>query len=161
MSSSLPLSLPNDKKVYKIIIAISPRRLPLCLHISWHLISVYYFGVKCLVTLSITKFIQGDKTSLCTWWLQYRKLQVMFKLSPASLQTFIDTPNCVLEDRVQSSTVRIVQYSTVRIVNVFWDGHGKCLKMFRIFFHVFCTVIIRCTETIWSPCTFRTLITKM
>jgi hypothetical protein len=39
--------------------------------------------------------------SLCTWWLQYRKLQVMFKVSPASLQTFIDTPNCVLEDRVQ------------------------------------------------------------
>jgi hypothetical protein len=25
----------------------------------------------------------------------------MFKMSPASLQTFIDTPNCVLEDRVQ------------------------------------------------------------
>jgi hypothetical protein len=29
----------------------------------------------------------------------------MFKVSPASLQTFIDTPNCVLEDRVQYSTV--------------------------------------------------------
>jgi hypothetical protein len=48
----------------------------------------------------------------------------MFKLSPASLQTFIDTPNCVLEDRVQYSTVRVqystvrVQYSTVRIPNV-------------------------------------------
>jgi hypothetical protein len=26
---------------------------------------------------------------------------------PASLQTFIDTPNCVLEDRVQYSTVHI------------------------------------------------------
>jgi hypothetical protein len=25
----------------------------------------------------------------------------MFKASPASLQTFIDTPNCVFEDRVQ------------------------------------------------------------
>jgi hypothetical protein len=44
------------------------------------------------------------KKSLCTWWLQNRKLQVMFKVSPASLQTFIDTPNCVLEDRVQHST---------------------------------------------------------
>jgi hypothetical protein len=31
------------------------------------------------------------KKSLCTWWLQYRKLQVMFKVSPTSLQTFIDT----------------------------------------------------------------------
>ena len=39
----------------------------------------------------------------------------MFKLSPASLQTIIDTPNCVLEDRVQ--------YSTVHIPNVFCDGH--------------------------------------
>jgi hypothetical protein len=39
----------------------------------------------------------------------------MFKVSPASLQTFIDTPNCVLEHRVQ--------YSTVHIPNVFCDGH--------------------------------------
>jgi hypothetical protein len=55
------------------------------------------------------------KKSLCTWWLQYRKLQVMFKVSPASLHTFGDTPNCVVEDRVQ--------YSTVHIPNVFCDGH--------------------------------------
>jgi hypothetical protein len=27
----------------------------------------------------------------------------MFKVSPAILQTFIDTPNCVLENRVQYS----------------------------------------------------------
>jgi len=39
----------------------------------------------------------------------------MFKVSPASLQTFIDTSNCVLGDRVQ--------YSTVHIPNVFCDGH--------------------------------------
>jgi hypothetical protein len=41
----------------------------------------------------------------------------MFKVSPASLQTFVDTPNCVLEDRVQ--------YSTVHIPNVFCDGHPQ------------------------------------
>jgi hypothetical protein len=29
----------------------------------------------------------------------------MFKVSLASPQTFIDTPNCVLKDRVQYSTV--------------------------------------------------------
>jgi hypothetical protein len=28
---------------------------------------------------------------LCTWLLQYRKIRVMFKVSPASLRTFIDT----------------------------------------------------------------------
>jgi hypothetical protein len=36
-------------------------------------------------------------------------------MSSASLQTFIDTLNCVLENRVQ--------YSTVHIPNVFCDGH--------------------------------------
>jgi hypothetical protein len=67
------------------------------------------------------------KKSLCTWWLQYRKLQVMFKVSPANLQTFTDTPNCVLEDRVQ--------YSKVHIPNVFCDGHLKiinCVEIIRI-----------------------------
>ena len=44
----------------------------------------------------------------------------MFKVSPASLQTFIDTPNCVLEDRVQ--------YSTVHILNVFCDGHLQIIN---------------------------------
>jgi hypothetical protein len=31
------------------------------------------------------------KKFLCTWWLQYRKLQVMFKVSPASLQVQSDS----------------------------------------------------------------------
>jgi hypothetical protein len=39
----------------------------------------------------------------------------MFKVSPVSPQTFIDTPKCVLED--------YVQYSTVHIPNVLCDGH--------------------------------------
>jgi hypothetical protein len=60
---------------------------------------------------------------------------------PAILQTFIDTPNCVLEDRVQ--------YSTVHIPDVFCDGHLQiinCVGIVRIQ-GVFCTVIITCTET--------------
>ena len=51
----------------------------------------------------------------------------MFKMSPASLQTFTDTPNCDLEDRVQ--------YSTVHILNVFCDGHIQiinCVGIVRI-----------------------------
>jgi hypothetical protein len=44
----------------------------------------------------------------------------MFKVSPASLQTFIDTPKRVLEDRVQ--------YSTVHIPNVFCDGHLQIIN---------------------------------
>jgi hypothetical protein len=60
-------------------------------------------------------FYRVIKKSLCTGRLQYGELQVMFKVSPASLQTFIDTPNCVLEARVQ--------FSTVHIPNAFCDGH--------------------------------------
>jgi hypothetical protein len=60
------------------------------------------------------------ETSLCTWWLQNRKLQVMFEVSPASLQIFIDTSNCVFKERVQ--------YSTVHIPNVFCDGHLQIIN---------------------------------
>jgi len=56
----------------------------------------------------------------------------MFKVFPASLQTFIDTPNCVLEDRVQ--------YSTVHIPNLFCDGHLQIISYVGI-------VIVRCKET--------------
>ena len=44
----------------------------------------------------------------------------MFKVSPASLQTLTDTPNCFLEDRVQ--------YSTVHTPNVFCDGHLQLIN---------------------------------
>jgi hypothetical protein len=85
------------------------------------------------------------KKSLCTWWLQYWKLQVMFKVSLASLQTFIDTPNCVLEDRFQHSTPSVIPNSNY----VFMVSDWNCLKYFCMFF---CTVIFRWTETFWSLC---------
>jgi len=44
----------------------------------------------------------------------------MFKVSPDSLQTFIDTPKYVLEDRVQDSTVHIL--------NVFRDCHLQLIN---------------------------------
>jgi len=87
--------------------------------------------------------MQVINKSLCTWWLQYRKLQVMFKVSPAILQIFTDTPNCVLEDHVQ--------YSTVHIPNVFCDGHFRiinCVGIVRIHW-------VKCTEILWSPCKKR------
>jgi hypothetical protein len=64
---------------------------------------------------------------------QYRKLQVMFKESSTSLQPLIDTPNCVLKDRVQ--------YSTVHIPNVFCEGHLQIINYVGI--ACFCTVIVR------------------
>jgi hypothetical protein len=39
----------------------------------------------------------------------------MFKVSPACLQTLIDAPNCVLEDRVQCSKVHIPNVSVTAI----------------------------------------------
>jgi len=44
----------------------------------------------------------------------------MFKVFPASLQIFIDTRNCILEDRVQ--------YSTAHIPIVFCDVHLKVIN---------------------------------
>jgi hypothetical protein len=90
-------------------------------------------------------YVQGDQKVFVTWWLQYIKLQVMLKVSPASLQTFIDTPNCVLEDRVQ--------YTTVHTPNVFCDVHLQivnCVGIVRI--HWVCTVIFMCTEKFLSLC---------
>jgi hypothetical protein len=56
----------------------------------------------------------------------------MFKASPDSLQTFIDTLNSVLEDRVQ--------FGTVHVPNVFCDGHLQIISCVG-------TVIVRWTVT--------------
>jgi hypothetical protein len=86
-------------------------------------------------SLQVTSLYRVIKKSLCTWWLQHRKLQVMFKVSPTGHQTFIDTPNCVLEYRVQHTNYVIMVSD--------WSS----LKYFCMLFF---TVIIRCTETFWS-----------
>jgi hypothetical protein len=46
----------------------------------------------------------------------HKKLLVVFKMSPLSLQTFIDTLNCVHEDRVHYSTVH---NQDIQILNMF------------------------------------------
>jgi len=85
------------------------------------------------------------KKSLYIWWLQFRNLQVSLKVFPTTLQTFIDTPKCFLEDRVQ--------YSMVHILNVFCDGLLQLINFVGIVrIHWVCTVIVSCTETFWSPC---------
>ena len=71
--------------------------------------------------------IQGDQKVSVHLMITIQKFTVLF-----SLQTFIDTPNCVLEDRVQ--------YSTVHNPNVFCDGHLQLINCVGI-------VIVGCTET--------------
>jgi hypothetical protein len=61
------------------------------------------------------------KKSLCTWWLQYRKLQVMFKVSPASLRTFFDTRLTL--------TPSVIPNSNYVIMVSDWN----CLKYFCVF----------------------------
>ena len=56
----------------------------------------------------------------------------MFRVSPTIPQTFIDTPNSVLEDRVQ--------HRTVHIPNVSCDGHLQIIICVGI-------VIVTSTET--------------
>jgi hypothetical protein len=77
------------------------------------------------------------KKSLCTWLLQYRKLQLMFIVSLSSLQTFIDT-RLTLAPSVIPNSNYVIMVSD-------WN----CLTYFCAFF---CTEIIMCTETVWSPC---------
>jgi hypothetical protein len=71
----------------------------------------------------------------------------MFKVSPASLQTFIDTPNCVLEGRVQ--------YSTVRIPNVFCDGHLQIIMPLEFLIDSLAgrTVALGLTQPLTEMCT--------
>jgi hypothetical protein len=84
------------------------------------------------------------KKSLCTRWLKYRKLQAMFKVSPASLKTFIDT-------RLTLTQSVFPNYNYVIMVSDL-----NCLKHFYVFF---CTVIIRFREIFWSPCIWYILTT--
>jgi hypothetical protein len=65
-------------------------------------------------------YIQGDQKAPVHLMITIQKVTNNVKVSPASLQTSTDTPNCVLEDRVQYSTVRIPKvfcYGQTQIIN--------------------------------------------
>jgi hypothetical protein len=72
-------------------IFICTMRKPYPTHTAWF---VNRNNAECTVVQAVllhsVQLYRVIKKSVCTWWLQYRKLQVMFKESPASLQTFID-----------------------------------------------------------------------
>jgi hypothetical protein len=77
-------------------------------------------------------FIQGDQKVTVHLMITMQNLQVVFKVCPASLQTFIDTPNCVLEDRVQNSTVHISNVFCLKycIFPCFFSVNVKCIETF-------------------------------
>jgi hypothetical protein len=86
--------------------------------------------------MAVNSEVLGDQKVPVHLMIQYRKLQVMFKVSPTSLQTFIDTPSWVLEDRVQCSTVHIP--------TVFCDGHLQIISntMVSTCMHVMLVVML-------------------
>jgi hypothetical protein len=66
------------------------------------------------------EYIQGDQKVSVHLMITIQKVTSNVQSAPASLQTFIHTPNCVLEDRVQ--------YSTAHIPNVFCDGRLQIIN---------------------------------
>jgi hypothetical protein len=85
--------------------------------------------VECIqtVVVCVTMPSTGSSKSLCAPDGYNTESYKQCSVSPASLQTFIDTPNCIFEDRVL--------YSTVHIPNVFCDGHLQivnCVGIVRI-----------------------------
>jgi hypothetical protein len=77
------------------------------------------------------------KKSLCTRWLQYRKLQVMFKVSPASLQIFINTRLTL--------TPSVIPNSNYDIMVSDWN----CLKYFFLFLYCNYQVHIDILKTLY------------
>jgi hypothetical protein len=75
--------------------------------------------------VSITKLYRVIKKSLCTWWLQYRKLQVMFKVSPASLHTFIDRAS--QGDTRLTLTPSVIPISNYIIMVGVWNFLKYCI----------------------------------
>jgi hypothetical protein len=80
--------------------------------------------------------IQGDQKSPCTWWLQYRKLQVMFKVSPASLQTsssiwLLGSRPPGPGDTRLTPTPSVISNSNYVIMVSEWN----CLKYFCVFLY--------------------------
>jgi hypothetical protein len=107
-------------------------------------------GVK--VDFTIVVHIEGDQKVCAPDDYNIEKLQVMFKVSPASLQTFSDKLNCVFEDRVQYSTSPTSLQTfidTVQIPNVICDGYLQIIICVAICACFFFTVIIRCSETFY------------
>jgi hypothetical protein len=85
--------------------------------------------------------IQGDQKSLCTWWLQHRKLPVMFKVPPPV-----------------SRHLLIRQGDTRLPLTPSFIPNSDYVIMVSDWKFCFCTLIIRCTETFWTPCVTQRLV---
>jgi hypothetical protein len=90
--------------------------------------------------LSVFEY-RAIKKSLCTWWLQYRKLQVMY----------LAQSDCLAANRQGQGDTRLTLTPSV-IPNskyVIMESDWNCLKYFCVFFVLNST---RCAEPFWSSC---------
>jgi hypothetical protein len=81
------------------------------------------------------------KKSLCTWWLQHTSY----------LPHYLAQSDCLAADRQGQGDTRLTLTPSL-IPNsnyVIMVSDWNCLKYFCVFF--LCIVIIRCTQTFWSP----------
>jgi hypothetical protein len=100
---------------------------------GWHTIWESTKPCMCLVGASFWYVLlyRVIKMSPFTWQLQYRKLQAMFKVSPASLQACFETLNCVLEDTRLTLIPSVVPNSNYVIMVSDWNS----LKYFCVFLY--------------------------
>jgi hypothetical protein len=78
--------------------------------------------------------------SLCAWWLQHTSF----------LPHYVAQSDCLSADHQGQGDTRLTLMPSI-IPNsnyVIMVSDWNCLKYFCLFF---CTVLIRCTETFWSP----------
>jgi hypothetical protein len=63
----------------------------------------------------------------------------MFRVSPASLHTFIDTPNCVLEDRVQYTNyvIMVSDCNSLKYFCVFLYCNNQVHRDFLITLYIY------------------------
>jgi hypothetical protein len=95
-----------------------------------------------------SKLYRVIKLSLCTWWLQYRKLHVLRASLLGSTWLLGSRPPGSGGNMILTLTPSVIPNSNYVIMVSDWN----CLKYFCV---LFCTVIIRCTETFWSHYTGR------
>jgi hypothetical protein len=117
--------------------------------------------VKVLTSLYMPLY-RAIKRSLCTWWLHYRKLQVMFKMSLAILQTFIDTrltltpsvmPNSNYVSTLSDWDWNIFAYFLYSSNHV---NRDFLITLYKVVGHSFCTGVVGggkvITNSEWIKC---------
>jgi hypothetical protein len=94
-------------------------------------ITVYKPDRNIICNGDLSYIIQGDQNSLYTWWLQYRKLQVMFLPHYLPQSDFLATGRQGQGDTRLTLMSSVIYNSKYIIMVSYWN----CLKYFCLFFY--------------------------